>query len=438
MPRAFLSEELVSRLQSTQREEYWDTSTRGLVLRVAGRSKSWSLIYSSPIQVRQGGKARRLRRSLGRWPGLTVAEARREAKRLLLLVDKGLDPALQPEECRRVEEVGFAELGRFYLEEKAKPNKGSWKQDRWMLEAVVGPMWGNRPVSEISTIDVHHMVQTLSQRGPILANRVLSVVRQTFQVGLLKGLLPTNPAIGVPKPGRERARSRVLTPAEIVAIWNASKAHPERHAAMLRLRMLTAQRGVEIFRMSVHDFEPATGGLWWNLPAPDTKSRRPHRIFLTPSVIEILEELGASPAGWFFPRVKDPSRPADDSTHLWASVREASGTSGWVPKDIRRTAATLMSRNGVPRFVVRRVLNHSDNEVTAVYDLYEYDDEVRRALLILEKAIRDLLERGTQGLSTLVRSLPVGAGTTAEPAVELGFQPPGAVSGHLDRRWKLA
>lgn len=438
MPRAFLNDELVTRLRSIQREEYWDTSVGGLVLRVSGEAKTWWLLFGSP-QVRSAdGKAKRRRWPLGRWPEVSVGGARKEAKRLRVLIGKGIDPALQPDEAKRRTELTFGELGRLYIEEKAKPRKSTWRNDLWMLESVVGPYWANRPVSEVSPVDVQHLAQAVSQRAPILANRALTVIRQTFRLGVLKGLVPANPAASVPKPSQERARTRVLTPNEVVALWNASAKDPNPVAAVIRLRMLTAQRGGEILHLNANDLEPAPGGLWWNLSAEVTKSRRPHRLFLTPSAIEILQALKPSPFGWFFPQERDPTAPMVQSSHILYRMREASGTSGWVPKDIRRTAATLMSRNGVPRFVVRRVLNHSDNEVTAVYDLYEYDDEVRRALLILEKAIRDLLERGTQGLSTLVRSLPVGAGTTAEPAVELGFQPPGAVSGHLDRRWKLA
>lgn len=47
--------------------------------------------------------------------------------------------------------------------------------------------------------------------------------------------------------------------------------------------------------------------------------------------------------------------------------------------DLRRTAATWMARGGVSRFIVKRVLGHADHEITAVYDLYSYDKEVKEA-----------------------------------------------------------
>jgi len=46
--------------------------------------------------------------------------------------------------------------------------------------------------------------------------------------------------------------------------------------------------------------------------------------------------------------------------------------------DLRRTAASLMASGGVPRFVISRILNHSEEkDITSVYDRYSYDAEKR-------------------------------------------------------------
>jgi integrase len=49
-------------------------------------------------------------------------------------------------------------------------------------------------------------------------------------------------------------------------------------------------------------------------------------------------------------------------------------------RDLRRTAATNLAKLGISRFIVKRVLNHKDAEVTAIYDVYRYLPEVRAAL----------------------------------------------------------
>ncbi len=60
--------------------------------------------------------------------------------------------------------------------------------------------------------------------------------------------------------------------------------------------------------------------------------------------------------------------------------------------DLRRTAASFMTSGGVPRFVVARVLNHSeDRDITGVYDPYSYDREKRAALTFWGKQLRAVL-----------------------------------------------
>jgi hypothetical protein len=51
-------------------------------------------------------------------------------------------------------------------------------------------------------------------------------------------------------------------------------------------------------------------------------------------------------------------------------IRENAGIDDYNPHDVRRTAGTTMAELGVPRFIVERVLNHTDRTVTSIYDRY--------------------------------------------------------------------
>ena len=51
--------------------------------------------------------------------------------------------------------------------------------------------------------------------------------------------------------------------------------------------------------------------------------------------------------------------------------------------DLRRTAARLTASGGVPRFLISRILNHSqeqEKDITSVYDQYSYNAEKRAAM----------------------------------------------------------
>src|SRR4029077_16982473 len=61
-------------------------------------------------------------------------------------------------------------------------------------------------------------------------------------------------------------------------------------------------------------------------------------------------------------------------------VRERMHLHDWNPHDLRRTAATVMARSGVPRFIIERVLNHRDSSVGGIYDRYCYTTERKEAV----------------------------------------------------------
>jgi integrase len=51
----------------------------------------------------------------------------------------------------------------------------------------------------------------------------------------------------------------------------------------------------------------------------------------------------------------------------------------------------MMTRAGVQRLTVKKILNHADREITAVYDRYEYDKEKQKAMQIWDRQLTSIL-----------------------------------------------
>ena len=129
---------------------------------------------------------------------------------------------------------------------------------------------------------------------------------------------------------------------------------------------------------------------WWVLPGEKTKNKRQHRVPISPMMKEVIERALEIRPKW-----------ASDSDFVFASTRKAGQPinrdavsremrrnltvlglkeNPATPHDLRRTFTTEGGRIGIPREYRKRVLNHVDNDVTSIYDLYEYDREKKSAL----------------------------------------------------------
>ena len=71
----------------------------------------------------------------------------------------------------------------------------------------------------------------------------------------------------------------------------------------------------------------------------------------------------------------------------------------WTLHDLRRTAKTLMTRNGVPHFHADRVLGHVIPGVGGTYDRHDYLNEKRKALEALAVEVARILEVRSTGSS---------------------------------------
>ena len=385
------------------RVEYWDEGLRGFGVRVSRLGKRARAAKRYFVRYRVGTKMRRL--GLGDAQLVTLAEARAKARAVLVGVNNGEDPAVAKALARRAET--FGDLWDEYLARHAKPNKRSWRDDERVAKAELLPHWRHRKAKDITRADVRQVLDAIVDRkAPIMANRTLALARRIFNFGLERDLVEFNPCHKVKPPSRERSRERVLSDDEVLGLWAALDEEEKegRHliAAFFRIRLLTAQRGIEVLRMRWSDISEEPGGAIWTIPQEVTKNRRSHRVPLSAAVIDIMKSVSArseedrrsanrfrekrgqplrEPSDWVFPSPRG-NAPMTNTHKSFDRVRLACGKPDYTAHDLRRTAATRMTGElKVPRFTVGRILNHIEPGVTGVYDRYAYDDEKRDALV---------------------------------------------------------
>lgn len=363
------------------RVEYWDSGTPNFGLRISSTgARTWLTMYRV--------KGRKRRHTLGSYPAMTLADAYEKARVSLNEAANGSDPAAE----KRAERLAdtFGELATEYLEKHAKTKKDGGREDARILKKDLLPTWKNIKANEIRRRDVLHVLDSVVERGaPVHANRVLALVRKLFNFAIQRDVVEVNPCTAIPLPSRPRARDRVLTAEEIRKVWHAAGADSAETGGMLKLRLLTAQRGGEIEAMAWGDIdlESAT----WTIPAERAKNGLAHRVPLSRQALDVVEALAANRKGsWVFPSPRGAEYHVENVQKAIQRVQLASGVD-FVGHDLRRTAASHMASMGVPRLVISKILNHVETGITAVYDRHSYDQEKRRALEAWGERLREIL-----------------------------------------------
>ena len=385
-----LSELTIARMHGKPGEtrDLRDGLIPGLSLRVGERAKSWSLLY------RVNGRQRRLK--LGAWPAVGLSDARKLAKAVLLKVAEGQDPAAERAASPKIDT--FEALAAEYIERHVKARHKRARDTERMIATKLVARWHGRKVASIGRHDVLTVLDTELDIGrERTANKLLVVVRRLFSWGIERGLVETNPAKEIRKPGRERTRERVLSDVELSAIWHACDGLGWPWSGFVRLLVCTALRRAEISRLRWSEIDIERRVLV--LSGERTKSGRAQETPLNELALETIEGLPRVGDMWVFPaRRQTSANPISGFGKVKERLDTISGVSDWCLHDIRRTAASTMARLGVAPQTLARVLNHSPGAalpgVLAVYNRHSYDQEARAALEAWSRELERIVGRG--------------------------------------------
>jgi integrase len=143
-----------------------------------------------------------------------------------------------------------------------------------MLRREVVSRWGTRSVREINKRAVIDLISEIAQRGtPVAANKLLKVVKTFLNWCVGRAIIDTSPAEGVPLPGKEVARDRVLTDNELASIIMAARTMGSAYGGIVEILALTGQRREEVAQMVWDEID--FGSQTWTLAGcvPRTASR---------------------------------------------------------------------------------------------------------------------------------------------------------------------
>ena len=373
-----------------KRVEVWDALLPGFGVRVSPKgTKSFILMY------RFNGHLRR--QTLGRYPLLSLAEARQKAKDILLKAQMNDDPADKLAGKRKKGNFAdaMADFITLHCERHNKPS--TLRSTKRLLEKEFLPYWEKRPVRGIQKNDILLILDKIVERGsPGAANHAYSAISKFFSWCAERDLIDSNPCKDVRRPSKLHSREHVLEDHELAAIWRGVEDQGYPYEAIVKLLMLTGQRRGEVSKMewSQINFDER----YWSLPKELTKSSRPHTVPLGALAFEIIENVPRLHERYLFPAKGSTTTAFSGFGNCKRRLDAASGVGGWTLHDLRRTTATGMAQLGVSPHVVEKVLNHSTGSfagVAGVYNRFSYLDEMRAALELWDRKLAHLIDAGS-------------------------------------------
>jgi integrase len=395
-----------------KRREVWDTIIPGFGVRVndekdharAGKAGRITFILYS----RYPGRRSPERRTLGRWPELSLEKARHRAAEWRSQIAKGIDPkdAEEEERLARLRAKGntFASVAQKFIDfVKANKERKAAEVER-ELQVFVGP-WGHRPIASITPTDVANVITATVERGKrAQAHNLFGHIRRLFRWAIPLYVEHSPCAQLSPRRliGERQRRDRILSDAEIAALWKATEGMAYPFGPLYRLLLLTGVRLSEACEASWDEFD--LPGRVWTIPSARMKKTgteaKPHMVPLTDAILQVLETLPRFPNGKFlfsnqygmaplkanrFDRYKAKLDQLMEQNLAPAKLPD------WVNHDIRRSVRTKLSALRIPEEVREAVLAHARPGIKGHYDMHGYLDEKRDALTQWAAKLRSIV-----------------------------------------------
>jgi integrase len=333
-------------------------------------------------------------RKIGPCEDVSFKDARAEAERLRGLVASGHDPAGDEKAARQAKRsahvVSLRECVNYFLEANRKRLDKKTTQAHEQTRDALPRRFMDSPAEDATAATYREAVREAT-RAPIMQNRHLGRLKAVLRFAYAEQKITRLPAlVGMKRPHDEVRRERVLTAAEIRALWTAvdtiKPTMPRSgvaFAASVRLMLLLGTRLGETITAEWSEFDldgdsPRSEAIpknqpTWYIPAEHRKGekgkKRPHWIPLPPLAVSILRELrettGEKPAVFYQAGYASRTYMLGK---LLAEMKNLGQAEPWTYHDERRTVSTNLGDLGCPDEVNDLILGHAKKGVLKHYD----------------------------------------------------------------------
>ncbi|MGO4169912.1 tyrosine-type recombinase/integrase [Novosphingobium sp. YAF33] len=329
--------------------------------------------------------------SFGRYPEVSLAEARQRALEARRQLKQGIDPVYQAKLNKMAASIAaghtFRSVAEEWLEKMRLEEKSakSIRKCEWQLSLVM-PDIGNRPISQITSHEVLLSLKKIeSTRKFYTATSLRALCGQIFRYAVataraerdvcvdLRGALVTPKVVH---------RPAITAPKQVGALMRAIHDYDGAKYTSIALRLLahTFVRPGELRHAEWKELDLDRSV--WIIPPHKMKMRRPHTIPLSRQALAIIGEIehGENFSMYLFPGMRSTKRPLSDNTINAALRRMGYEKDEMTAHGFRAMAATLLNEMGTwnPDAIERQLAHAEPNSVRRAYTRgHHWDERVR-------------------------------------------------------------
>jgi integrase len=318
--------------------------------------------------------------SLGKYPDVSLAQARERHSEARKLLAEGVDPMAQRKAAKTAEkaavENSFQSITAQWLEhwqDGKSPRHVDYVKRR--MNADILPCLGARPIAEIEAPELVAMTMAIEQRGARdIAKRALETVGQVFRYSIAHGYSKRNPASEIRprdilKSTRKTNYARIDAK-ELSLLLRNIEVYQGTHVTRLAMKLLalTFVRTSELIGATWDEFD--LGNARWDIPAERMKMRTPHIVPLAQQALDVLEALRilTGHSDWLFPGDRDDAKHISNNTIL-KGLERMGYKSRMTGHGFRGLASTILHEQGYLHEHIELQLAHAPrNAVSAAYN----------------------------------------------------------------------
>ena len=350
------------------RVDYYDTGCPKLTCRVSDTgNKSFVVLKKTP-----NGKTQRV--TLGRFPDMTVSEARKKAQAALVDLANGVNPA-EEKRKQRFRSMTLNDLFNRYLSDKSGLRDASIKDYTKIMNSPYGfADWLNKPINEIS----RDMVLARRKQFTGGADNKMRVLRLLMNYAIALKAIDENP-VDVLKDGNlwEKLKRRTrLIPSDNLKEWYDAVLSLDNELAKVYLLLLlhTGLRDEDIRYLEWRDVDFKNDCFI----ARDTKGHRDFTAYIAPQIKPYLRALYDKTGGgrYVFPGGSEDGIMGVPRKQI-AKVCKKAGTT-FSSHDLKRTFLTIGQAALLPDMLIKQLANHKVDTVDVTGGYIHPEENTRR------------------------------------------------------------